>query len=368
MLPLFANELGATETEIGFISSSYFIARLFMELPIGIISDRIGRRKPIVLGLLLSAVSAVICGMSSNVYQLIAGRALWGVGGALYFASSTVLVLDLFKEGKGKALGLFQGIEFGGRLVGSPLGGALTEYLGFRAAFFSTGAVLVVGFVIGLLSKDFKDSNHGTVKENPKILASFLLLRNGPVAIASLVGFLRTFNLQGITQTLIPIFQAQDLGFSPLIIGSLGIFRTAGQISMALLGGYLLDRIGKKTVLQGGIILSAIANVGHLLFPTIEGHAFMGALSGVGSGLLTVTLPIVVTEAVDDSVRGSAMGAYRTVFDSGSSIGPIAVTMMSENFSIQLSLYVSTALLLFGMPLIQTLRYPRSKKGEEKVS
>jgi len=366
MLPLFARELGATPIEIGFIRSSYFATRIFVELPIGVISDRIGRRKPIIFGLLLSAVSAAICGAAPNIVQLIIGRALWGVGGALYFATSTVLVLDIFQKDKGKALGIFQGVEFAGRFVGAPVGGALSEYLGFRAAFFATGAALLGGFALALLSKDFKNPERKAVRtEQLSVLASLSLLGSWPITVASSVGFLRTFNMQGITQTLIPLFQAEELGFSPLDIGLLAAFRTLGVVAMTFFGGYLADRIGRKPVLIGGIVATATANIGYLTFPTFKGHSAVSILAGFGAGMMTVVLPLIVSEAVDASARGSAMGAYRTVSDIGSVIGPIAATTTSVAFDdVQTSFHLFTTTLMVGIPLILAL----GKSGQGQMA
>jgi len=84
MLPLFAKELGASTVEVGVINASYFGARIFVEFPMGMISDRVGRRRLIILGIFVSAVSAVICGVAPTIPVLIAGRALWGGGGDQY--------------------------------------------------------------------------------------------------------------------------------------------------------------------------------------------------------------------------------------------------------------------------------------------
>ena len=248
MIPLFAEELGASALEVGFIRSAYFMTRIFIELPVGLISDRIGRRKPIVLGLFLSALSAVICGSSPNIGQLIVGRAIWGVGAALYFASSTVLVLDMFQEDRGKALGIYQGVEFAGRFAGAPLGGALSEYFGFRVAFYATGAALLGGSALAMASKEFRDLDLGKTKSShTRLLTSISLLRTWPIAVASMVGFLRTFNMQGITQTLIPLFQSGVLGFGPFDIGLLATTRTIGVVAMTR--AHALRRLSNR---QGG--------------------------------------------------------------------------------------------------------------------
>jgi MFS family permease len=133
---------------------------------------------------------------------------------------------------------------------------------------------------------------------------------------------------------------------------------------MTLLGGYLTDRVGKKPVLITGIALSAVANACYLHYLSYLGQAVVGVVSGFGAGMMTVVLPIIVSEAVDASARGAAMGAYRTVFDIGSVTGPIVATMGLANIedlevgSVQLRFYVFAAVLAIGIPLVLTLRGP----------
>lgn len=105
-LPLYAQDLGASETLIGVVVSSFFIVRMFMELPSGLISDRIGRRLLIVLGLLIGFFGSIICGLAVELMGLFSGRILCGVGTALFFGSCWSFIFDIFPlESKGRARG-----------------------------------------------------------------------------------------------------------------------------------------------------------------------------------------------------------------------------------------------------------------------
>jgi MFS family permease len=111
-LPLLSRELDPSGLLVGFAISSYHFIRTFLEIPSGFISDRIGRRLPVIVGLGLSTVGAVICGFSTSILHLIIGRTVWGFGAALYFTNSLALVIDLFEPSiRGKALGNLHGIE-----------------------------------------------------------------------------------------------------------------------------------------------------------------------------------------------------------------------------------------------------------------
>lgn len=366
MLPLFALDLGASSTEIGLIRSSYFAARIFIELPIGIIGDKVGRRRLMILGPLVSGISALICGTASNILQIILGRIIWGMGVSLYMASSTVFIINLFGEEKGKALGFFQGIGFIGQIIASLIGGILSEHLGFRSGFYFTSLIMFIGFILMLLSKDIGNIKQKNPLKNGKKLTSFLRpFTTWSFAYLSMISFIRSIYELGITQTLIPIFQVEKLGFTPLDIGFLVTFRTLGLVTMTLLGGYLSDRVGCKMVLIGGIIALASANISYIVFPTFFGHMVIEIFNGIGMGALNIILPILVTGVIDESVKGIAMGTYRTVFTTGKFVGPIiATTIYHFTGSIQPVLKAYTSMMLIGLPLTLILRNNVEKNND----
>lgn len=77
-LPIFAHDLDPSGIMVGLVSSVWFLSRMFLEIPSGMLSDRIGRRLLLISGLALSTLGASICALANNIYVLIASRSLWG--------------------------------------------------------------------------------------------------------------------------------------------------------------------------------------------------------------------------------------------------------------------------------------------------
>ena len=96
-LPLLANNLDPSGILVGLVVSAWFISRIFMEVPAGIISDRVGRRKLFLIGVGLSVLGSFLCAQARTIYILILGRSVWGFGAALFFMNSTALIIDLFE-------------------------------------------------------------------------------------------------------------------------------------------------------------------------------------------------------------------------------------------------------------------------------
>lgn len=113
-LPIMALNLDPAGVLVGLATSSWFLFRVFVEIPSGLILVRVGRRRLLVFGLSLGVVSPIICAYANSIFLLILGMALWGVRAALFFICSTVTLFDLFELGKrGKAVETFQGLEQG---------------------------------------------------------------------------------------------------------------------------------------------------------------------------------------------------------------------------------------------------------------
>ncbi|MFH1179381.1 MAG: MFS transporter, partial [Candidatus Bathyarchaeota archaeon] len=138
-LSLLADQLDPSGALVGMVVSAWFLSRIFMELPAGIISDRIGRRKLLVIGLGLAILGPVLCSQATHIYILIIGRSIWGMGTALYFMSNMALLMDILPvETRGSAIGMFQGIENIGSFIGAPVGALLATQFSFTKVFYFT--------------------------------------------------------------------------------------------------------------------------------------------------------------------------------------------------------------------------------------
>ncbi|MFQ6074849.1 MAG: MFS transporter [Candidatus Bathyarchaeia archaeon] len=211
----YARQLDPTGILAGFTISSYFFARTFIELPSGFISDRIGRRKPIVLGMLLGALGAIVCSLSSvSIYFLIIGLMVWGLGAALVFTNNMALIIDLFEpKVRGRALGNFQGIEFIGSFAGAPIGGFLAELflghdLGYAAVFYVIGASIFAAFLAAYTSKELKETSRRPREGStgPSFRETLRGLKNWGLLITCTVSFLRMFIMMGVFSTIFPIY------------------------------------------------------------------------------------------------------------------------------------------------------------------
>ena len=118
-LSILAKNLGASYFLIGMVTSGYWFTRTIAEIPTGFISDKLGRRIPIIISMLLCLGGALGCFLAINVFGLISARCFWALGAAMFNCAAMALIIDLFAEKRrGAVLGPFIGIRYAGSLVG----------------------------------------------------------------------------------------------------------------------------------------------------------------------------------------------------------------------------------------------------------
>ena len=136
-LPFLQTDLNATAIGIQWVVEAYALFLSALLLVGGSLGDRYGRRRIFNIGVVIFAVASAFCGFAANIEQLIAARALQGIGGALLVPGSLALISASFDEDKrGKAIGTWSGFSAITTAIGPVLGGWLVENLSWRAAFF----------------------------------------------------------------------------------------------------------------------------------------------------------------------------------------------------------------------------------------
>src|SRR5437588_2967618 len=149
-LPALQSNLKATVPDVQWVVESYALFLAALLLVGGSLGDHFGRRLAFVTGVCLFAIASVGCGLALNVNQLIAARAVQGVGGALLVPGSLAIIGASFdEERRGQAIGTWSGFTSITAAVGPVLGGWLVQNASWRWVFFINIPVALI--VLGLL-------------------------------------------------------------------------------------------------------------------------------------------------------------------------------------------------------------------------
>ena len=375
VLPVVAEAFGTDLAAIQWVATIYLLVQSALLLAVGRLGDLWGHRRAYLVGLAVFVVGSLFCGLASSMPFLVAGRAIQAIGASLIFANLAVILTYVFPpEQRGRAVGLQATIVYVGLATGAPLGGWLTEALGWRWVFFVNvpiGAIaLLVGWRVALSVAPAERRERfdlvGSVVYALGLGLLLLGLNQGHswgwtstafvgcllLAVALLAGWaalelrqpspmidLRLFGQRAfaapivsallcytsISATfLLPFALIQGRGLSP---AQVGLILTCQPIIMALtaaISGPLSDRVGERAPATAGML---IVSIGLLLLSSLDAAtpieliAAVLLLTGLGIGLFTSPNSSAVLGAVSAERRGVANGVLGTARTLGMLLG-----------------------------------------------
>src|SRR6187200_1338525 len=150
-LPSIKNDLGAGFSQLQWIVDGYVLAFASLLLTGGILGDRYGRKKMFLTGVAVFTIFSFLCGVSQTPGQLIAFRALQGVGGALLLPGTlSILTVTFPPHERAKALGIWAGVSGIALALGPTLGGYMVEHLGWESVFFLNVPIGIIAFLVAM--------------------------------------------------------------------------------------------------------------------------------------------------------------------------------------------------------------------------
>ena len=347
---------------VGLAVSGYFVVRMLAEFPIGVLSDRIALRKLLIAGRFFGIFGALTCYLTTDIWVLIAARALWGVGDASFFCIGMTYVGNLFPgKTRGKYLGLFQAVELTGSFIGQTAAGFLASAIGLRPNFIISAAVGLAALGVVLLvrgsGQQLKPGNISSILPSRGVLKG---LMNRTLVACCLINFVCMMMNNGLMGTLMPLYATEQLLFSLAGYGLLVSLSTIGNISGNLFGGALSDRLGRRRVLAAGFIVGVMSLIGLSLIQSFEAMLPLMFMNGFFWGIVYGVTPAFIADSVPSKSRGMAIGTYRTFFDFGGVVGPIffssMIMLVGVPFGYVAAFYIGAAMLVFNLLLVIQLR------------
>ena len=317
VLPVFMLEArkypgGDDPAMIGLAMGLYGLTQALFQLPIGLASDRIGRKPVIVAGLLVFAAGSLIAAMADSLTGLMAGRAIQGAGAVS--AAVTALLADLTRDGvRTKAMAMVGGsigLMFALALVLAPL---LNAWIGLSGIFGLTCALALAGIAVVLWVVPPEPRQHA---DAPKGRFSELLGQKDLLRLNFGVFILHTVQMSmwvAVPAMLVQAGLAKEQHWhiylpavllSFLAMGLLFSMERKGKLRKALLGA-----IGLVLVVQIGLGMLAVSGT----IPTVWCMALLMFLFFCGFNALEATQPSLVSRMAPAPLRGAALGAYNTL-------------------------------------------------------
>ena len=327
VLPDYALSFGVPFALAGLLVSGFGVARLFLDLPAGMLSERFGARRFMLLGLAIIAVSSLIAGFAANYAVLLAARVLEGAGSAVYTTTALTAVTRLSpRETRGINLSLYMSMFLIGTMIGPVVGGFAAEHFGLGAPFIVYGMMASFSFV--LVWKTIGREEVVDTSVPIRLRSLFGLLRHYDILTINLANVCVFVARQGILNTVVPLYARLNLGMTLSDLGIILSIGAVGNLATMLLSGSMTDRYGRKPFFLAGLGLAAFFTA---MVPLASDPVQLTvAVAGLSLSLgLAGPMAAWLTDVVDSKDLGGAMGLFRTMGDLGFVIAPVALAALA---------------------------------------
>jgi EmrB/QacA subfamily drug resistance transporter len=362
-LPSIQEDLGASLSGLEWTVNVYTLTFAVLLVTGGRLGDILGRRKMFLFGVVVFALSSAAIGLAPDQGWLVAGRAIQGVGAAFMMpATLSIITVTFPPEERGKAIGTWAGVSALALAIGPVVGGALTEYVSWRAIFFlnlpvAVGAVIVTLFAahesrdessrhtidwpgIAAISSGLTALVLALIEGNswgwgsPEIVAllitaavgltafalverrvrepmvDFSLFRSTTFLGANAIAFIVTFSMLAMF-FFTALYMQNILGYSPIEAGVRFLPSTLMIVLIAPFAGRLADRIGPRLPMVVGLTLTATALFLQTRIDLDTGYGLLlpaFVLMGIGMALVMSPMSTAAMNAVEAQKAGVASG------------------------------------------------------------
>lgn len=365
LMPVFAiygQELeGFSPIWVGLAIGAYGLTQAILQIPMGLLSDRFGRRRIIVIGLILFAIGSVVAAMAESVYMVTLGRAIQGTGAI----ASAVLALaaDLTREEQRPkvmaVIGMCIGMSFSLALIFGPM---LADAFGLSGLFWITAMFALAGIVVvfTLVPTAVNKAPRGETVAIPALLVKLarhpqLIRLDAGVLILHLMLTSVFVSLpQMLLQTGMPAIEHWTLYF-PVLIGSFFL-----MVPFII---YASKKAKEKEVFLTAIVGLSISMVG-LYFGAADLNAIIVfvLLFFVAFNYLEASLPALVSRISPAGNKGSAMGIYSSSQFFGAFLGGIMGGVVANFANPQLVFAAAALMGLLWLAIAWSMEVPKRSK------
>ncbi|POX38067.1 MFS transporter [Streptomyces sp. Ru73] len=361
ILPALAESLHATPSQVSLLFSSYLIVTAVAMLIVGWVSSRIGAKRTLVIGLTIIVVFSALAGATGSINGIVGFRAGWGLGNALFIATSLAVIVASASGGFAGAIILYETALGLGIAVGPLLGGELGA-LSWRGPFFGVAVLMAIALAATLaFVPSLPRPKQRTSPVAPlRALRHRGLLTMGIMALLYNWGF---FTMLGYAPYPMKL-EAHELG---LVFTGWGLLVAAFSVFFA---PRLQARYGTAPVLYAnllglGIVMAVIA--AGVTTPTVVIVAVIvsGAFIGINNTLTTQAVMLV--SPVERPVASSAYGFLRFI---GGGLAPYVAGKLADATDLGVPFYLGAATFLLAIPVLASghrlLRQAETDTGDNE--
>ncbi len=357
VLPYYAQDMGASPSEVGLILASYSYVTAVALIPFGLLSDRIGHHRMLIIGIALYTMVPLLYPLASNLAQLGFICAFHGLACAVFSPAAIALALDTStQDRRGEALGWFTTATQSALVVGPALGGLLLNYYGPKVAFYSCSIIPLLGLIFTIFrlttAQPAANLTHSSLSSKWRGMGRGSSGSRGwlkqPTIFAGLMAPLFFTIGSGTILAFMPL-HSQDLGIAKTGAGIIIATVYLGSALLRVPGGKLSDKIGRKPVILLGLVISFAAMFLISFMNSFSGLIAAAIFYGVGMGIAMPASYTLVADLTPIEVRGLTMGITSSFLHGGLALGPTIMGIVAGMSSYATMFRICSLSLILGL-------------------
>ena len=357
LLPLIGNELGLSYSQIGLIITCQYIASAVANVPGGVLVDTVGRKGLLMaISLFWVGFPYLLISFTHSYAMLLVCVALVGVGNSLWHPTAIPTLGNRYPDRKGLVLSVHgMGGNVGDAIAPVVIGAALAVFSWREVVVLNVAPGLVVALLmfamlgtIRLGAKKGKSDGAGHGQSLAQYVASLGgLLRNRALSLLCISSCFRSMT-QTALLTFLPVYLANDMGYSPAIVGACLFALQAAGFAAAPVAGHLSDRMGRKQIVIASMLTTAVV----LAAMAFAGNSpiFIGLIAVLGF-FMYATRPVIQAWLLETTPRhmgGSSIGVLFGAQAIGAALGPLAAGLVADSHGLLAAFYFLAATIVIA--------------------
>ena len=345
ILPAISHELNASPSETTLLFTSYLVVTAVAMLITNWVSSRIGAKRTLIVGLILIVVFAALAGSAGSINGIIGFRGGWGIGNALFIATSLAVIVASASGGMAGAIVLYETALGLGIAAGPLLGGVLGE-ISWRGPFYGVAALMAIALIATVILVE----KTPTPAKKTSLSAPIKALRHRGLLTMSLTAL--CYNWAFFTV----------LGYAPFPMNlspiQLGLVFTGWGVLVAIFAVFgaprLQERFGIAKAMYANLFLFAVVV---LVIAIWTLHRPVLIVAVIASGIFIGVNNTITTQAVmivSPAERPVASAAYGFVRFIGGGLAPYVAGRLVLAVNIHFPFYIGAAVLIVGIAILST--------------
>ncbi len=350
ILALYASGLGASVGMIGLIIGLYSIINVPANIFFGRVIDKVGYKKPLILGLLGDALSMFFYSLCRLPVHLALLRSFHGLtGGIAGPATMSITAQYSIEDQKGKAMSFYGMAIATATLIGYGLSGILASRLGYTSVFYFGSGLLLIATLLALTMPRNKGTSSAKVKipvkEQLNKIASLFRRRGLTASYCSI--FAQYFAFGGVV-TLLPLY-IKRLGMEAFHVGMLLTIFCIIFILLQYPSGVISDRVGRLIPTTIGLSLGIISLIMLPNVGTFTTLAIIMVLYGMAYAILFPSVAALVADYSSIEERGMATGIFHALITVGVALGAPIMGWVGESMGVEAGIALSSSIIAVAL-------------------